>query len=743
VKGKFQLTLLIAVFFASGFSALVYQVAWQRILTLYYSVENISTTLIVSVYMLGLGIGAVAGGYLSEKIKNRIALYFIIELLIGLFGYISIPFLEFLGKHTAGSSYLISFLLMFTFLCIPTLLMGMTLPLLTKIFSRFLNSFFNTVSYLYYINTLGAAIGAVITSYLFISFWGLDTSIYIAAGMNILIALCILTCSGLNNTVSDTPLYVAPTPDTAAKKIFSRTRLIYIVVFITGFIAIGYEIIWFRVIGTLVKASAYSFSSVLFVYLLGIALGSLYMKRYLVRNAVLHKRSVFAGLQVIISLYVLISVTAYYYCVNNITLFWWLNNISFNSFLHPAITPPIFNSPSTFVKWLFPIIDIIAWPLVFIFVPALCMGAGFPLIASMAYRPGKEGNTVGTVYFFNVLGNVGGGLLTGLLFLQVLGSERTLLLFSLVGLLFIFLYRGRFFPKLAYRTVFFIITVVLGIVFFPARHQLYSTTHPKQFDVNGEKIINEGLDGVVVSYAGDKYLVTYINGISNGGRPGQPFYYKTFLAMSYKKEMKNILVIGFGTGSMVEALLQQDPKPNITLVELSSTLIDNLEQVKDVRPILHDSNVKLVYADGRKFLYNSKEKYDAVFVDPLRSSTSFSNNLYSKQFFTMVSDHLRDDGVFLVWSDETRVTPKTVCSVFPHVNNHGLFCIASKSPLIEDTDHKYRLLNSMPEYTHSLLKIDSALRTYKHREAFLSEHISHPINEDYKPRCEYYLGIMD
>lgn len=78
MKGKFQLLLLFVVFFISGFSALVYQVSWQRILTLYYSVENISTTLIVSVYMLGLGLGAILGGYFTEKIKNRITFYFII-----------------------------------------------------------------------------------------------------------------------------------------------------------------------------------------------------------------------------------------------------------------------------------------------------------------------------------------------------------------------------------------------------------------------------------------------------------------------------------------------------------------------------------------------------------------------------------------------------------------------------------------------------------------------------------------
>src|SRR3569833_2887551 len=94
IKSNLHLTILIFIFFASGFSSLAYQVAWQRILTLYYSIENISTTLIVSVYMLGLGLGAIIGGKLAERIKNKILFYFVIELLIGCFGFISIPFLE-------------------------------------------------------------------------------------------------------------------------------------------------------------------------------------------------------------------------------------------------------------------------------------------------------------------------------------------------------------------------------------------------------------------------------------------------------------------------------------------------------------------------------------------------------------------------------------------------------------------------------------------------------------------------
>ncbi len=93
------------VFFFSGFAVLIYQVIWQRALTLYYGVGTISMTLIVSIYMVGLGFGSLIGGYLAERVEKRLFLYFLVELLIGIFGIISLPFLNFLGKHTAGSNY--------------------------------------------------------------------------------------------------------------------------------------------------------------------------------------------------------------------------------------------------------------------------------------------------------------------------------------------------------------------------------------------------------------------------------------------------------------------------------------------------------------------------------------------------------------------------------------------------------------------------------------------------------------
>jgi spermidine synthase len=744
MKTKFSLSLLILIFFASGFSSLIYQVAWQRILTLYYSVENISTTLIVSVYMMGLGLGAIVGGYIADRVQKKLELYLCIELLIGLFGCISIPFLEFLGKSTAGSNYLVSFFYMFAFLCFPTFLMGITLPLLTKIFNSIVNNFMHTLSRLYFINTLGASIGTLFSSYVLISFWGLDLSIYFAAAINILIAALIFFYrKRLTSTVTTEQTQALDKTISATPAASLSYRTIYLIVFITGFIAIGYEIIWFRVIGTIVKASPYAFSSILFIFLLGVALGSYFMKKILTRYQQVNKKNLFFIFQFSIAVFILFSIALYYTLVKHVPAFTDINTFSFEEILHPAFKRPNFRSFASIFKAAFRMLDVFIWPLFFAFIPTLFMGASFPLITSLAFRDDKEGDAVGKVYFFNVVGNVTGGLCAGLILLNFIGTEYSLLFLSAMGLPFIFFIRSqrKLFSPIGKGITLAVITA-LTLLCFPKQHELYDIIHPTHyFSSQDKKTINEGLDGVIVTYTDQQNLKTYINGMSHGGRPIPEFYYEAIEALSFNQPQKKFLVIGFGTGSTVETLLKLQPKPQVELVELNKTLIENLTQVDYLDAYLKDEQLNLVYADGRKYLYNTDEKYDAIFIDPLRTTTSFSNNLYSKQFFDLIVNHLNPGGVFMVWTDEFNVVPKTLCHVFPYVKQYSFFCIASNQPLQQNTAFKTALYEKFPEQHNHLLDIDSKENKTLSEKMILEKNGNFPINEDYRPHCEYYIGL--
>jgi len=126
------LFLFASLFLISGAAGLVYQIVWERLLELFFGVTMVSVTLIVGAFMAGLGIGSLLGGRLARKVKNTLLVYGLLELGIASFGVISQPLIFWVGEGTAGSSYVLVFLISFGILLIPTTLMGMTLPLLTQ-----------------------------------------------------------------------------------------------------------------------------------------------------------------------------------------------------------------------------------------------------------------------------------------------------------------------------------------------------------------------------------------------------------------------------------------------------------------------------------------------------------------------------------------------------------------------------------------------------------------------------------
>jgi spermidine synthase len=743
LKGKMPVrltSLLSFIFFFSGFAALIYQVAWQRLLTVYYGVGAISITLIVSIYMFGMGIGALFGGFLSERVKNKIILYFIVELLIGCFGLVSLPFLNFLGRYTAGSSYLLSFIYMFLFLSIPTILMGITLPLLTKIFNGIVQNFLDSVSFLYFINTIGAACGAVFSSYVIISFFGLDTAAYFAVTINFSLAVLIFLAK-YYPTVQQERKYV---PDIQYNQEAILGKVAYLFVFITGFLAIGYEIAWFRVVGILVKASPYAFSSVLSVYLSGIALGSFSMNKYLKKHNVIDKKNLFFLIQLLISIYVIASFIAYYY-LTKYTFFATFTRESFSVQLHPSFTMPVLHSVKEFLKYFYSLIDVFLWPVIFVFIPTILMGASFPLISSLALSErDKEGKTVGTVYFFNITGNVLGGIVTGFVLLPICGTETTLLGFSLAGVFFmLFITKVADIPlQIIKRIVLALTLVVISVIFFPQKGQLYEIMHISPGN-EFESYFEEGIDGVVMTYQYKDKVWNYINGLMHGIRPAPAYYYETVEAVSYSPKIENILIIGYGTGSITEAILKMKNTGKVTLVELSHTLINNLVKMTPFKEMLADSRLELIIDDGRRYLLKSNKKYDLILIDPLRSSTAYSNNIYSQQFFELVNKRLNPGGIFMVWMDEFRVMPKTVMSVFDHVRVYNFFCLGSNMPFKENYELKKHILNSFSEQEKS------RILTWYSREsknvgdnAYIEKLVAgYPINQDWKPVVEYYLGL--
>ena len=186
--------LLLASFFVSGASALAYQVGWQRALYAQIGVDVDSITIIVSVFMLGIGIGGMAGGWLADRLPRlRLQLYAGIEFSIGAFGLASLGLLpwlvELLGSGSGGAGPSIA--ACFLFLLAPTVLMGMTLPLLTIAFDERRRNIGVSVGTLYFTNTMGAALGAALVPLYLLPQWTLPEVIRMAAFGNFAVIACI------------------------------------------------------------------------------------------------------------------------------------------------------------------------------------------------------------------------------------------------------------------------------------------------------------------------------------------------------------------------------------------------------------------------------------------------------------------------------------------------------------------------------------------------------------------------
>ncbi len=175
-----------AIFVVSGFSALLYQVVWQRALFAIYGINIESVTVIVTAFMLGLGVGSLAGGALSKNPKRPALLYFaLVELGIGAFGALSLSLFRTVGEATLALPYAATAIVTFLLVVVPTTLMGATLPLLVAHAVRASGNVGRSVGVLYFVNTLGSALASLAAVFLLLGSLGESHTVLLAACLNL------------------------------------------------------------------------------------------------------------------------------------------------------------------------------------------------------------------------------------------------------------------------------------------------------------------------------------------------------------------------------------------------------------------------------------------------------------------------------------------------------------------------------------------------------------------------------
>jgi len=418
-------------FFVSGATGLIYENIWVRILGLFYGNTTLAVSAVLTAFMGGLALGAWMIGGRSDRLRRPVAVYGLLETLIGLCGLASPRLLELARSYYVTSIAprdlpelaltLIQFGLCAAILVVPTALMGMTLPILSAGLQRVLGSGQKTVGSLYAINTFGAVAGTFLIGFVMLQSLGVEKSVKVAAALNVTIGILMILVglAGIEATPGRaTENEKAPAPDLIGAKVDpekvkrSRSTLWVIMVcfFFTGLSALTLEVAWTRTLCLFIGSSVYGFALILMSFLLGLALGSWVFA------------VVFAKRPVTIQLFGAVAIGIGITCLLLSMVFPWLPYAFLG--LYVGFT---FMDLSVLYMLQFAICVTIT------LIPTCLMGMTFPIAAKVcADFSGKLGNAVGKSYAANTAGAIVGSALSGLVFIYYLGLQQTIIAFSLV-----------------------------------------------------------------------------------------------------------------------------------------------------------------------------------------------------------------------------------------------------------------------------------------------------------------------
>jgi predicted membrane-bound spermidine synthase len=747
---KTPIILVSILFFLSGSAGLIYEIVWERLLEVYFGVTLTAITLIVAAYMGGLGLGSLLGGRIASRSRRPVLLYGIIEVGIGLFGLVSPTLIHWIGRQTAGSPYTLVFILSFALLLIPTVLMGTTLPLLTQTLVRRIETTGRTIGLLYGINTLGAAFGALLAAYVLIGWGGFFGAILFGVALNLVAGVGALAFSW-SPQASNAVQVPDPQGTTAASPpIGMNYSAILLAAFLVGFIDMGIEMVWFRVLGILNKHSAYGFPSVLAVFLTGLAIGGFLwgQKADKSKDPII----LFWKLQIGMGITLAASFLIAWVIFQLPTAETWVRN-NLTSPQLPASPYVRIGKEFVFSKrvMLLGLLDYFV-PILLLVLPAsLFMGGGLPVLDRIAIRSAEQsGRRVGDIHLSNIMGSVLGTLAPNYVLLPLLGSELTLKLFIILALSFTLLVWSRIASiEKTIRIGMPVLMVILGLL-LPWRGQLFT----RWFEIGTGKrtMIDESGDSLLsLTFHDNSDLPTqlWIGGIQNSYFPTNGDYERTAMVCASASQPKRILLIGLGGGNTAYFLTKLPAVEEVIIVELMEDLGSFLDEYAPVaQRVFDDPRVQYVIDDGRRYMYaNPDEKYDMIFIDPLYSFTAGHNNLYSLEAMRLYRSQLTDNGIFCGWKNEAHVIPLTAATVFPHMIKFPDVIVAG----MQDFDFNLQYLQqTFDTYmtsdrsivgpgTRETLNPDNILkRRSVSRETLLEREGDSPILTDMNPWLEYY-----
>lgn len=686
---------LVFVFFLfSGFSSLVFEVIWARMLQQVFGTTSFAISTLLTAFMAGLALGSILGGRWARRVGNQLKVYGILEGSIGLYALL-VPLLlgvlpslySPLFERFMGDFYLFSllrFVAVFAVLVIPTTLMGATLPLVSQWLADRRRIFHGSIGLLYGANTLGACLGCLLAGFVLLPTFGLQTTNFIFVAVNLALgAVVLLSFRALERSVSVDAMLEeedddeavnlarkpAPANATAAPLPAWALRLTLVLFGLSGVVAMSYQVLWTRAYVITLGSSTYSFTLVLTAILIAIALGSALISPVIDR--VRRPIFVFAMLQALVAS----SATVGFYVLDRIP-----------GFLYERARETI-TSVGEIYAYQFGLVALV------VFLPSLFQGMSFPVVVrAVNARVDETGEEVGTAYAFNTAGSIVGSFAAGFIIMPWLGMQTAIAAMILINL-------GAAFVLTALelsqrrdlrRALAMILALGVGVsLFFIAPpidrarlsagmfrvHLAREVYSPESFETSTPELLyyEDGLTATTSVERRGGGVALKANGkpeASDGADMHTQILVGLlpFVARSAFDDVtiggEDAAMVGFGSGVTAGASLQW-PLERLEVVEIEATMIEASRFFEHVnnRP-LEDPRHILIESDGRNYLEYTPRTYDVIVSEPSNPWIAGVSALFTVEYFERVREKLNPGGVYGQWVQLYELHPKNVRRVF-------------------------------------------------------------------------------
>ena len=769
-------------FFLSGATSLVFQTIFSRLLTHTFGNTAYATSTVLAAFLGGLSLGAFLFGRWVDRREPSLRIYGVLELLVAVFCLFIPEFFELLTQAYValhhrfgfGSAGLVAvrFGLASIVILIPTALMGGTLPAVARFVSAVHPaSCESEISRLYGWNTLGAAAGTLASTYLLMPTWGVRGALFIACGINVSIFLAVVALArgGVEGTKAREESSLASVAPGSSR---SRhvTLILVLGAFLSGAVALAYEVLWTHVLAFLIGNTVYAFGVMLFTILAGLGIGAQIVARRLRNPAwwpqALAASQLFLAIAVfttlplwdrvpdifaygllraleldILAVAPLVLARAIYVAAKiyrrprgnkfprgaamELAL-----EAGFLLLLMAADTTPLWKYDATY----FISAEFLRFACAFylMIVPSILLGLTFPLLLDLASRgAARVGSSVGGIYAANTLGAIVGSVLAGFVLLPRWGSFTSLRAAAMINLLLGLAFALVLIPlRKQYKALLIAIVATLTFVFWSGpsdwdarrisrgSYVYFSDGWPIGRLLYSAEDVQGGLT-TVIETGGARVMLS--NGKFQGNNSGEVGAQIRFalIPILFTRGFDRALVIGLGTGHTLKTV-SKFPFQRLDTVEIAPKIVEAARlHFEDVNGgvLDRDPRVRLSIADGRNFLLLAREPYDLITIEISSVWISGAGDLYNKEFYELCRARLKEGGVLQQWvqihhmrTEDFLVVLNTAAQVFPHAaffqGPEQGVLIASKSPLEMDVGQLLEF-DSRPEVQEELRAINA------------------------------------